>query len=102
MNPNAFEILETLKLSHAKTYSLDETIESSREKFYLRFSRESPFVSRLVDKKEICNKKSELIEHIKSNQLLKIEDSFESIAGCTVYVNENGLYGEYVDGNLIA
>lgn len=102
MNPRAFEILENLKLPYPHSYSLDEAISSERNNFYLRFSRNSKFESYVIDKDELIKKECQLHKLIASNDLIKIEDSFSSIAGSAIYINNDGVYGEYVEGHIIS
>lgn len=102
MNPQAFQIIEALGMRHPKCYSLGEAIESHRNSFYLRYDKKTGCQSRIVDKEGLIVQKAVLEKDISMGKLLKIEDSFNSIAGCAVYVNPDGIYGEYVCGHIIA
>lgn len=102
MNPQAFEIIEELGLRYPNSYSLGEAVGSQRDRFYLRYSKEIGGQSRVVDMEELITQKNELERDMLTGKLLKIEDSFESIAGCVVYINPDGIYGEYVSGHIVS
>lgn len=102
MNLQAFQIIETLGLKHPKCYSLEEAIESERDKFYLRYGEESKCQSRVVNKKGMITQINELKKDLLTGKLLEIEDSYEGVAGCAVYSNLGEIYGEYVSGHIVA
>lgn len=102
MNPNAFEIIEKLGLVHPRFYNLDEIVQSQCSKFYLRYSKSSDKESYVIDKRELLDKIDTLKWDIQSGALTKIEDSFDSVAGCAAYINPDGIYGEYVSGHIIS
>ena len=102
MNPKAFMIIEKIGLKHPESYSIQEAIDSQRNKFYLRYNKSKEEQSRVIGKDEIIALKNELEFDMQEGTLAKLEDAFDSIAGCVSYVNQDGIYGEYVDGHIQA
>lgn len=102
MNSQAFHIIEALGLRAPKSYNLNEAIESQRNKFYLRYCKDVGYQSHVINKEELIIQRAMLEKEISKGKLLRIEDAFDSIAGCAVYANLDGIYGEYVSGHIIS
>ena len=102
MNPQAFQIIESLGLRHPEFYRIEEAIDSKHNKFYLRYNKGANCQSRVVDKEELITRRMDFEMDFETGRLLKIEDSFDSVAGCAVYIDSEGIYGEYVEGHIVA
>lgn len=102
MNPHAFEIIENLGLRHPNVYSLCDVVKANQNNFYLRYSRDLVDKSCVVSKEELILRKDKFEEDLSTGKLIEIEDFFQSVAGCVVYINADGIYGEYVSGHIVA
>lgn len=102
MNPCAFEIIENLGLRHPNVYNLSDAIKANQNSFYLRYGRDMEAKSCVVNKEELITRKDKLEEDLLAGKLIEIEDFFKSVAGCAVYINSDGIYGEYVCGHIVA
>lgn len=70
--------------------------------FYLRYHKNASCESRVVDRSELIAQNMVLKKDIAMGKLLRIEESFNSVAGCAVYANMDGIYGEYVSGHIVS
>lgn len=89
-------------MHYPQAYDLREAIESSQKKFYLRYDKKDNYESRVVSREELIVEYSTLKKDIAAGKLLKIENYYNSVAGCAAYVNKDEIYGEYVSGHIIA
>ncbi len=101
-NLQAFQIIQTLGLHYPQSYDLREAMESSQKKFYLRYDKRDNYESRVVSRDELIAESPTLEKDIAAGKLLKIENYYNSVAGCAAYVNKDEIYGEYVSGHIIA
>jgi hypothetical protein len=102
MNSKAFEILSSLNLTIPKRYDLPEVlIMPDTAVFYLRYSQEFHYLSRIVDKKELENNILSIEKMYQEGKLIYIEEAIPSIFGACLYIDKGLVYGEIVRGHII-
>jgi len=104
MNPQAYEILEKMKVNIPQEYCVDQIMLNQNENsfFYCRFSSNSEFNSGLYNSEEIKNNIHLFKQLQRNNELIKIEEVVNCICGCAIYINNGNIYGEFVNGHIMS
>jgi hypothetical protein len=103
MNPQAYEILTKMKVNIPQEYCIDQVIlnQNRNNYYYCRFSSKSELKSGLFSGKEIQNNIHLFNQLQHNNELIRIEEVVNCLAGCVIYINNGNIYGEFVLGHIM-